>query len=180
MRLLRRAFDYGAGATVSGRFIERFEVRASEQARQLFAMEEMTESGHLKFGEAVSNEGLPLPVSLTVVTPDGIVVASIDISLTKRTVGLRGVRLSGTDPSGVMIVTHVIDDVGEDGFRAGQFDFAFEEAVGRYPYAMRPVMDFLLAMEPGNQLVAHLGPARMATPISATVGRPGSGRSPGS
>lgn len=161
MRQLRRAFDYGAGATVSGRYIERFDIQASEQARQLFAMEDMTESGHLKFGEAENNEGLPLPISLTVVAPDGIVVASIDIILTKRTEGLRGIRLSGTDPSGVMIVTHVIDHVGEDGFRAGQFDFAFEEAVGRYPYAVQPAMDFVLAMKPGNQLLAHLGPARI-------------------
>lgn len=30
MRQLERAFNYGAGATVEGRYIERFEVEASE------------------------------------------------------------------------------------------------------------------------------------------------------
>lgn len=161
MRQLERAFNYGAGATVGGRYIERFEIEASEQTRQLFDIGEMTEDGQIQIGEAENNEGLPLPMTLMVTTPEGVVVASIGITLTKRTVGRRGIQLFGTDASGVMIVTQIVDHAAENGFRTGRFHFAFEEVIGRYPYAVRPVMDFILAIEPGNQLSAHLGHARM-------------------
>jgi hypothetical protein len=161
MRQLEQSFHYGAGATVSGQYISRFEIDASEQTRQLFDIGEMTESGMIQLGEAINNEGLPLPLTLKVTTSDGVVAASIDITLTKRTVGGRGIRLIGTDASGVMIVTQEVDHPGESGLRAGRFHFAFEEVSGRYPYAVRPAMDFILAMEPGCRLSAHLGHARM-------------------
>jgi len=88
-------------------------------------------------------------------------VHSIDITLTRRTVGLRGIQLIGTDASGVMRLTHTVDHASEDDLRPGTFHFSFEEVIGQYPYAVRPAMDFILAMEPDNRLSVHLGHARM-------------------
>jgi hypothetical protein len=60
-----------------------------------------------------------------------------------------------------MKVTHTVDHAGENGARPGTFHFGFEEVIGRYPYAVRPAMDFILAMEPGNLLSVHMGHTRM-------------------
>lgn len=160
MRQLRQAFDYGAAAAVDSRYVERVEIQASEQTRQLFGVNEH-EPGSIQIGEAVHNESLPLPVTLSVTTPTGDTIHSIGITLTTRTVGLRGMQLIGSDASGVLTVTHILDNVGENGMRPGTFNFRFREVVGRYPYALRPVMDFVLAMQPGNRLATHMGHARL-------------------
>jgi hypothetical protein len=54
MQQLTRAFDYGADATVDSRYVERIEIRASEQARQLFGVDEHNEArlgAHRRGGE---------------------------------------------------------------------------------------------------------------------------------
>lgn len=160
MHQLTRAFDYGADATVDGRYIERVEIQASEQTRPLFGID-VTEADQLRLGAAENNEGLPLPIILTVTTAEGTALSSIGITLTRRTIGLRGIQLIGADPSGMLVVTHSIDHDVADGGRAGVFHFGFEEVSGRYPYAVRPVADFVLAMEQGSQVSAHLGHVRM-------------------
>lgn len=161
LRQLTLAFDYGAGAVVDGRYVSSVEIHASEQTCALFAADGRTETSRLEIGAAENNDGLPLPITLAVTTAAGNVVRSIGITLTRRTVGRRGVQLIGTDASGVMTVTHTVDHAGENGARPGTFHFGFDEVTGRYPCAVRPVTDFVLAMRPGTQMSAVLGHARM-------------------
>ncbi|WP_436528232.1 hypothetical protein [Actinoplanes sp. HUAS TT8] len=158
---LEHAFHYGSAATVPAQFVKHVAVEASDQARQLLGSKEMEIPGQITIGEAINNEGLPLVMTFKVMTPEGSAVASIDIIVSKRTVGGRGVQLIGSDASQLMNVTQIVDTPEPGEMQNGKFNFTFGETTGRFPYEARRVADFVIAMQLGNKIAVHVGPIRI-------------------
>jgi hypothetical protein len=117
------------------------------------------ETVQLRLIAIADNTGLPVPCTFEVADQGGATVATVEVSFTDRTAGNRGATLVGKDASGLMTVTSRLDHEAANGAQAGTFTFSFDEFVGRYPYSIRRVADFILALVPGNRVSAHLGPA---------------------
>jgi hypothetical protein len=155
-RQLKRGLGYGRKVTIPQRFIERCDIDASEETRRAFGWDDPSETTEFQFLPTENNEGLPLPCTLDVTTPEGVPLASLQVQLTRRTGGHQGITVSGTDQSGVLTLTMMLDRAGNDD-NSGLFEFDVAEVIGRWPFAMRPAADFLLAAVPGNRIELSLG-----------------------
>jgi hypothetical protein len=160
---LRRALDYGGSIAVHGRHIERVTVDASEDARRLLDADRHEQPGaieRLELSGAIHNEGLPLPHKLVVETEAGDVLASIDMQMNQRTCGSRGVTLTSTDATD-MLRTHQLIDHTTNGRRPQAFtlDLRVQSPVNRWPWAVRPIAEFLLAFTSGARVRMRLGAA---------------------
>jgi hypothetical protein len=100
-----------------------------------------------------------LPSALEVTTPDDQVVAVVGVNLTERWHGQRGSTLVGTDGSGTLTLTTRLDRPGSQ--MKGSFTLSLAEVVGRLPFAVRPVADFLLAAKTGNRIALRIGRTRI-------------------
>lgn len=152
---LQEALDYGGDVTISGQYVERVEIEASDETRRLVGADRH-DVGRLQMRSLESNEGLPLPCTVEVLEPHGAVVGSLDVQLARRVHGQRGMTVSGTDQSGVLTVSQFIDYRREQQ-TLGTLRFNIASPVGRLPYAVRPVANFLLALAPGSRVLLRLG-----------------------
>jgi len=159
---LQQTFDYGGSVTIPGRYIDRININASEEARRLVdAREEITQ---VELISEADNEGLPLPCTVDVETLTGEVVSSLTVQLQRRVSGRRGVTVSGSDASGVLTMTQLVDH--PPAARApGSVTFDIRSPVDHSPWAVRPVADFLLAWAPGNCISLRLGTATIGSAV---------------
>jgi hypothetical protein len=140
--------------------VQRIDIQASDETRRLIGIARQ-DIDRLQIRSHEDNVGLPLPCTIEVVTPDGATVASLDVQLNRRVHGHRGITVSGTDQSSVLTVSQLIDHERNEQIR-GTVRFNVRSPVDHYPYAMRPVADFLLALQSGRRVRLRLG--------SATIG----------
>jgi hypothetical protein len=155
-RRLTQTLEYGGDVVVDGRFVERVDIEASEETKKLFDHPEGTTSTGVQFIAVEDNEGLPAPCTLEIVSAEDLVLAAVTVQLSRRTRGNRGVALTGADPSGILQLRTAADHP-VDGYYQGSVNIVFEELIGRWPSAVRPVADFVLAAEPGRRVAVRLG-----------------------
>lgn len=156
-RGLRRVLDYGGSITVPGKYIQDFNIQASEETSRAFGWDQSITTSKLEIQSIEDNLGLPLPCAVDVRTANGSLAASIVIQLNRRFGGGRGVTVAGQDPSGILTINFLIDRDKKS--HTGTFDFEISSPVGLFPYAIRPVADLICALIPGNRIEFRMGHA---------------------
>ncbi len=155
---LAHVLDYGGNINIDGRYIERIDIDASPEMRQLFGVEGPI--SQFEFVSVEQNDGLPVLCALETTSPGGEAIASIVIPLAHRVGGGRGVTIWGADVSGVLRVNHFFDHP-TNGLPHGSFGFELHPIVGRSPHAMRQAAEFLLSLKPGNRVRLSIGHAEV-------------------
>jgi hypothetical protein len=154
---LRRVLDYGGDITVPGEYIERFDVESSEESRNLWGS--LGPPSALRIASIEDNTHLPLVCQLALTDKHSHVKRSIDVSLTRRVGGTRGVTLEGTDTSGVLRLRLRL---GRDGHKTtGSLDFDHGPLVGLLPHAIDFALQLFRPAEPGDRIELRLGPVRV-------------------
>ncbi|MDG4788998.1 hypothetical protein O7626_24220 [Micromonospora sp. WMMD1102] len=154
-RQLRRVLEYGGSITVPGDYIQGFDIHASEETRRAFAWDWPITPHKLEIHSEEDNAGLPLPCVIDVKSPNGSCISSIAVQLSKRVRGSRGFTLSGQDLSGMMTL-NLLTGKSEPA-PTGAFEFEISSPVGLFPYAVRPVADFIRALVSGNRVEFRMG-----------------------
>ncbi|MFG3555077.1 hypothetical protein ACGGAQ_11850 [Micromonospora sp. NPDC047557] len=155
-RDLRHVMDFGGDVTVPGKFVQEFNVDASEETRLAFGWDRAPETKEIQIKSVEDNSGLPIPCTLDVLTPGGKIAASITVQLSQRVGGARGYTITGADPSGLLTARFLLEhpDVRASG---PSLNFQVSSPIGLFPWATRPVADFIAAVQPGNRMVLRMG-----------------------
>ncbi|WP_173100613.1 hypothetical protein [Actinomadura verrucosospora] len=153
-RQVQQAIDYGLAFSVEERFISGFTIDASEETKRLLLPKGPIT--RLTIEPQQDNTNLPLPCRLETVNADKSVEATLDVMLNTRTVGQRGVQLSGSDPSGSFLLRLSMSRPDTPPLQ-GSFDFTVSAMGGRIPYAVRPIADFLLSLQPDRDVRLKFG-----------------------
>ncbi|WP_018791315.1 hypothetical protein [Salinispora arenicola] len=173
---LDRALDYGLGCTVAQPYLQRIDVNASDETLRLLGLARTATAAAVELIPDVDRTGLPMPVVVEAVSADGTVIANVQVTVEDRTHGRRGIAVTGFDASKTFALTMMIAKLDTDGWQV-TFNLAMNPVDGKYPFAVRPAVDVILALVNGNAIQVRaadtlLGPARPPTPAPSVSAPP--------
>jgi hypothetical protein len=160
-RQLREALDYGTEVTVDGRFINSFEVVASDATKTLFGEAFSGDLSEIEIKPIEDNSGLPLDLTICSVDSSGVEQGSLMVRLGQRSGGQKGVRLHGTDSSGVIAIDLKMDHPS-GGIVKSEFTITVHSVHNQLPRTVRPAVDLVRSLQPGSSLYLQYGYTRLA------------------
>lgn len=157
---LHELLDYGGDITVPDRYIKSFDIEASNETRKLWGpLGPDSTPGKMRISSIENNEGLPLLCKLVLLAAGDTLKREVNISLTRRVAGQRGVTLTGSDASNVLQVKLRMNFRSDEG-AAGRLDLSHQSFVGRLPHDVNPALQLLRHVDSGDRLELRLGPLR--------------------
>lgn len=169
---LEKALDFGGDITIPAEFVDSFEVTATTpETQRLLGSRERSEDNEIRIASFADTTGLPMPILVSVDAEDGARRRSVEIGMTERLVGTRGMTLSGTDTSGFVNLILVIEDPVRGGTGKTEVRFEFKPLAGRAPHSVLPVLELFGPFEPGDFLTLEVGPVRLGRTVAAAIQR---------
>jgi hypothetical protein len=161
MREVQASMDYGSPVEVEGQFIQSFTLDGPGGIGGTF-----TEGGAFKFGPPEPRETWEMPLELRALTSDGVQVAVLPITLTQRTMGLRGAIVRGSDRPG----TFTVEMQANVETQHMSLHFRFSATADHFPHDLLPALVFMRGAVPPNMIEVLVGPDRM--PLGEPVAAP--------
>jgi hypothetical protein len=137
------AMDYGSPVEVEGQFIRSFTIDGPGGLGGTF-----TEGGSFKLSPAQPSDDWELKVELRAVNPEGVPIATLPITMTERTSGLRGIIVRGSDRPRTIAVEMRTD------IETLQMNLhlRFSSNEDHYPYELLPTVGFMQGALPPNRI----------------------------
>jgi hypothetical protein len=155
----QRAMDYGTPVEVEGQFVKAFTIDGPAGFGGTF------NEGSFKIGPPEPQEKIELGFELRALNGDGVAVATLPITLTERTVGLRGAIVRGSDRPGAFAV----EMRANAETRLLNLNFKFSASAEHLPHDLLPALAFMQAMVPPNSVEVLVGPDRIQLGPPVTV-----------
>ncbi|MDT0330878.1 hypothetical protein [Nocardiopsis lambiniae] len=156
---LEDVLNYGGDISVDERYLQSLDIEASEETKKLIGMDGKT--GRFEISSIRDKEGFPLPAVLEVLDGTSQVQANLPVVFNERIGGSKGVKIVGSDASGVLAVTQTLDNPVDSRYR-GSLNFSFGGIAEKIPYALRPIADFLSALSSDSTIELRLGSSPMS------------------
>lgn len=136
---LKDFHDYGGDIEIDGKYVVGFDLNVSPESRALFEMATQGETERLRLTSTPVQLEHPLLLQLAVVASSGMIKYRLNLQTEPPTVGNRGLRAHGTDPTGAIQIVATIDrpEFGS----THRAEFSIKGIAGKFPYVIRPAFD---------------------------------------
>jgi hypothetical protein len=158
---LQAAMDFGTPVSVEGQYIESANINAPAGFGG-----SLSKGGFFKLGPPQPADAWALDIVLCAMTPEGVSVAELPITLTERTHGLRGAVVSGSDRPKTF---HVSMQFNLETKRV-HLNFKFSSTADHLPHDLLPALAFIRGILAPNRVQVLLGDDRV--PLGDSIETP--------